>query len=118
MLKGTVSLLEVRKVGVQGPLGKLGMVNALSQSKQIVGSGSARSETSHCRAVVAMILRPMHQMLIEDDGVEPRPVQGLPAADCNGLGMCRVQGASPLVNGRHQPRADACWSTAVQAAGI
>ncbi len=46
MLNGIVGLPKVHKTSVQGPLGKLGMVNEVSKSKQMVDGGSARSETS------------------------------------------------------------------------
>ncbi len=46
MLNGIVGLLEVHETSVQGPLGKPGMVNEVSKSKQMVDGGPARSETS------------------------------------------------------------------------
>ncbi len=59
-------------------------------SKQMVDSGSARSETSLCRAAQAMLLRSMHQTRIEGDGVEP--VQ---------LCICNIaQGSSKIIFSR------------------
>ena len=46
MLNGIVGLLKVHETSVQSSLGKLGMVNEVSKSKQMVDGGSARSETS------------------------------------------------------------------------
>ncbi len=46
MLNSIIGLLKVRKTSVQGPLGKPGMVDEKSKSKQMVDSGPARSETS------------------------------------------------------------------------
>ncbi len=80
MLNGIVGLPKVRETSVQGPLGKLGMVEEVSKSKQMVDGGFARSETSLRGAAEAMLLRPIHQTCIEDDDVEPVQGRGSPEA--------------------------------------
>ncbi len=70
------------------------MVNEMVKIKQMMGNGSVRL----CRAAEAMPPGPMHQALIENDGVEP--VQG--PSDCNGPVVHGVQRAIVLIDGRHQ----------------
>ncbi len=94
----------------RGPLDKLGMVHGVAKSKQMVDSGPAKSETSLCSAAEAVLLGSMQQTVIEDHNV--KPVREL--SSCNGPDIRRVQSTTPGVDGRHQPRADACWHPAAQ----